>query len=65
MTIYTLPLSRRAVLQSAVALQVLTSTAPKAQIAPRRVLWAANVRTKPVIERLAAAKAGRFTQSPI
>ncbi len=32
-----------------------------AQAAPRRVLWAANVRTKPVPERLAAAAAAGFT----
>lgn len=31
-----------------------------AQSAPRRVLWAANVRNKPLAERLAAARAGRF-----
>lgn len=32
-----------------------------AQAAPRRVLWAANVRTKPFAQRVAAARAGGFS----
>jgi hypothetical protein len=32
-----------------------------AQTAIRRVLWAANVRTKPLAERIEAAKIGGFT----
>jgi sugar phosphate isomerase/epimerase len=39
----------------------LTAAPAAAQAAPRRVLWAANVRTKPFAERLAAAAMASFT----
>jgi sugar phosphate isomerase/epimerase len=51
-------MTRRGLLAAGAAL----AAAPAgAQAAPRRVLWAANVRTKPVRERLAAAAAAGFT----
>ena len=51
----------------AVAGPVAALTLPRAEAAtaaaaaPRRVLWAANVRSKPLAERFDAARAGGFT----
>jgi sugar phosphate isomerase/epimerase len=54
-------LTRRAFLASGAAASVAATSLANAQTSPRRVLWAANVRSKPIMERIAAAKAGRFT----
>lgn len=51
-------MTRRGLLAAATA---LVAAPLAAQSPPRRVLWAANVRTKPVPERLAAAAAAGFT----
>jgi sugar phosphate isomerase/epimerase len=50
--------------RQAIGLAAATALAPNlvtAQASVRRVLWAANVRSKPFPERVAAARAGRFT----
>jgi 4-hydroxyphenylpyruvate dioxygenase len=51
-------LTRRTLLAAAASAAV--APAATAQTAPRRVLWAANVRSKPFPERIAAAQAGAF-----
>ena len=54
-------LTRRDVLAGTAAFVVGTAAMTAAQPPARRVLWAANVRTKPLAERVAAAAAGGFT----
>ncbi len=51
-------MTRRGLLATGLSLAASPATA---QAAPRRVLWAANVRTKPLGERLDAAAASGFT----
>ncbi|HZG07373.1 MAG TPA: sugar phosphate isomerase/epimerase [Allosphingosinicella sp.] len=63
-----LTLDRRAfVLGSALAAGAFVSPlgARTTTIAERRVLWAANVRTKPFLERIAAAQEGGFTHMSV
>ena len=55
-------MTRRGLLAAGAA---LASTVATAQAAPRRVLWAANVRAKPFAERLTAAAASGFTHMSI
>jgi hypothetical protein len=55
------------VLGSALAAGAFVSPlgARTAVMAERRVLWAANVRTKPFLERIAAAQEGGFTHMSV
>jgi sugar phosphate isomerase/epimerase len=57
---FEMKISRREAI-SFVAAALVTPSLVAAQSPVRRVLWAANVRAKPFPERVAAAKAGRFT----
>lgn len=62
-------MNRRDILGAAIAGAAITSAAitpahaggPAKTVAPRRVLWAANVRNKSLPERFEAAQAGNFT----
>lgn len=57
--------SRRSIMKGAAAMAAVGYPALAQTRPERRVLWAANVRTKPLTERLAAAQAGGFTHMSV